>query len=282
MSSDFTPRRVVSLQPSASLILAAIGKLERLVACTKYCVELCPELAALGKTVVSDSWTAKAAEIAAARPDLVIASVPYQEQAVIEILRSGVPFLGFAPKSLTDVYSDIAAIAGIMGVARRGHRVILDMQNEIDSVRTRAQPAKRRRVFCEEWGKPIIASQTWVSELVDAAGGEFIGTPGKQTTAEAVLAEDPDVMIAAWCGAGDRVPLQKIIRDRNWQNMRAVKQGDVYCVRDEFLNTPAPTLVRGLYALAAAIQPAIFPHPSGLRRVTAAISGVAEQTRPVR
>jgi len=65
--------------------------------------------------------------------------------------------------------------------------------------------------------------------------------------------------VAAWCGAGDRVPLEKIVRDRGWAEVRAVREGRVYCIRDEFLNTPAPTLTFGLQALAAAITPNAFP-----------------------
>jgi iron complex transport system substrate-binding protein len=104
-----------------------------------------------------------------------------------------------------------------------------------------------------------------VAELVEAAGGEFIGIPGAQISAEAVLSENPDVLIAAWCGAGDRVPLEKLIRERHWSTTNAAKQGRVYCIRDEFLNTPAPTLMHGLHALAAAILPQDFPQAPGLR-----------------
>jgi iron complex transport system substrate-binding protein len=152
------------------------------------------------------------------------------------------------------------------------------MQGEIERVRaqvrvaeagaTRAAGRKRLSVFCEEWGKPLISSQRWVAELVEAAGGEFLGSPGTQRSAESVLAENPGVVVAAWCGAGDRVPLEKIVRDRGWQQMRAVQTGRVYCVRDEFLNTPGPSLLLGLKALAAAIHPAYFPQPDGLKCIT--------------
>jgi iron complex transport system substrate-binding protein len=262
--ADYTPQRVVSLQPSATLILAEIGLLDRVVACTKYCVDVCPQVVNSGKTIVADSWTAKSAEILAANPDLVIASVPYQEKAVVEILKSGVPFLGFAPKTLADIYKDIAAIAGVMGVSERGTKVIEQMQSEIEGVRVQAQSHKRLRVYCEEWGKPLIASQKWIAELVELAGGVFIGTPGAHTTAEEVAAQDPDLIVAAWCGAGDRVPLNKIVRDRGWLQLRAARNQQVACIRDEFLNTPAPTLVHGLRALAAAIHPDRFPQVPGL------------------
>jgi iron complex transport system substrate-binding protein len=274
---DHTPQRVVSLQPSATVILAAIGRLDRVVACTKYCAEVCPEVATGRREIIADSWTAQSQQIVAARPDLVIAAVPYQERAVAEIMKAGARFLGLAPKTLADIYSDIATIAGIMGMAEQGQRVISEMQSEIEALRAQANGVPRPRVFCEEWGKPLIASQKWVEELVEAAGGEFLGESGVQRSPEAVLCEDPDVVVAAWCGTGDRVPLERIIRDRGWEQMRAAREGRVYCIRDEFLNTPAPTLVRGLRALAAAIDPKRFPQPPGLRCITDARSRLREQ-----
>src|SRR5580692_2845061 len=268
MPSDHTPQRVVSLQPSATVILAAVGELDRVVACTKYCADVCPDVRKQGATIVADSWTASTDQIVAARPDLVIASVPYQEKAVTEILKSGARFLGLAPKTLSDIYADIAAIAGIVGAHDRGEQAIREMQQEIEAVRQQTNGARRVRVFCEEWGKPLICSQSWVAELAAAAGGDFVGSPGKQISAEAVLDEDPDVVVAAWCGAGDRVPLEKIIRNRGWEGMRAAKENRVYCIRDEFLNTPAPTLIYGLRALAAAFHPEDFSQPVGLRCIT--------------
>jgi len=265
---DHTPKRIVSLQPSATVILEAIGKLDHVVACTKYCADVCPEINDREVTIVADSWTASTSQIVAARPDLVIAAVPYQEKAVAEILKSGARFLGLAPKTLADIYTDIATIAGIMGASDRAEPLIEAMHREIEAVRQHTRSSQRPRVFCEEWGKPLICSQPWVAELVAAAGGDFVGSAGKQISAEAVLSENPDVVVAAWCGAGDRVPLEKIIRDRGWTQMRAARENRVYCIRDEFLNTPAPTLIQGLRALAAAIHPEDFPQPPGLRCIS--------------
>jgi len=267
MSSDHTPQRIVSLQPSATVILAAIDKLDRIVACTKYCADVCQEVAQSGRSIIADSWTAQSEEIVRARPDLVIAAVPYQEKALVEILKSEARFLGLAPKTLADIYTDIATIAGIMGVVECGQQVISEMEQGVESVRGEVNDGIRPRVFCEEWGKPLIASQPWVAELVRVAGGEFVGVPGSTTSAETVLSNDPDIVVAAWCGAGDRVPLKKIVQQRGWKEMQAVRQGRVYCIRDEFLNTPAPTLIQCLRALAAAIHPLRFPQPPGLRRI---------------
>jgi iron complex transport system substrate-binding protein len=266
MPTNYFPQRVASLQPSATAVMQELGLLDRLVACTKYCRDICPDAA--DRVLLADSWTAQAGQIRAALPDLVIASVPYQEKAVIEILKSSIPVLLLSPRSLADVYSDIALIAGILGEPQRAAPVIDRMQSEIAAVRDRVPAGPRPRVFCEEWGKPIIRSQQWVAELVEAAGGEFLGEPGQHTTADAVRAASPDVIIAAWCGAGDRVPLEKIIRDRSWEHTPAAKNGHVFCIPDEWLNTPAPTLIDGLHALAAAIHPDLFPAPPRLRRIS--------------
>src|SRR5258705_7106549 len=139
MPADYTPQRVVCLQPSATVILAAIGRLDRVVACTNYCADVCPEVKSSGRTIIADSWTAQSREILAARPDLVIAAVPYQEKAVVEILKAGIRFLGLAPRTLADIYTDVATIAGIVGASERGQSVIAEMQTEIAAVRTQAR-----------------------------------------------------------------------------------------------------------------------------------------------
>lgn len=269
MQFSHTPRRIACLQPSATVILRAIGELDRVVACTKYCADVVPETADGSRIILADSWTADTEQIVAAQPDLVIAAVPYQEKAVAEILKAGCRFLGLAPKTLEDIYTDIATIAGAVGVADRAEDVIADMHRHIDQVRTRAASGRRPRVFCEEWGKPIIASQSWVAELIEAAGGDCLGTPGRQIARAEILRLDPEVIIAAWCGAGDRVPLEKIISERGWQQTSAALNGRVFCIRDEILNTPAPTLLQGIDALAHALHPELFPGTKGIRRISA-------------
>ena len=273
MPENLLPRRIASLQPSVTVTLRDLGLLDRLAACTRYCVDVCPEVRQTGCLVVEDSWSANAEQILAAKPDLVIASVPYRLESVAEIIKVGVPFLGLAPHCLEDVYKDILAIARLVGseepgaAEQRGLELAQRMQQEIENVRQKTAGTAKPLVYCEEWGKPLILSQRWVAELVEAAGGQFFGTPGKQTTEGEVATADPEVVIAAWCGAGDRVPLEKIVARRGWEQTRAAKNGRVYCINDEFLNTPASTLLQGLLALAAAIHPEMFPARSGLRRI---------------
>jgi iron complex transport system substrate-binding protein len=271
MPEPHGPRRIACLQPSATVILASIGELDRVVACTKYCADVVPEVRQGKRLIIADSWTSKADEILAAKPDLVIAAVPYQQAAVAEILKAGVRFLGLAPRTLGDIYADIAMIAAVVGAADRASKVIADMQEAIEDVRRRVASLPLKRVFCEEWGKPLITSQCWVAELVNAAGGVFMGEPGKQVLAEEMMRQDPEVIIAAWCGAGDRVPLAKIVDARGWAETTAARNSQIYCISDELLNTPAPTLIHGLQALAAAIHPKECGNVPGLRSIAYAM-----------
>jgi iron complex transport system substrate-binding protein len=271
------PQRVVSLQPSVTVTLRDLGLLRRVAACTKYCLEVCPELEGAGCMVVDDSWSAKAEEILAARPDIVIASVPYRIESLAEIMKSGVPCLCFSPKSLADVFQDMLHIARLMGEETAGLALVERMEGEIAAVRQKTVGAEKTLVYCEEWGKPLILSQGWVAELVETAGGRFFGQPGKQATEDEVAAANPDVIIAAWCGAGNRVPLEKIVSRRGWDQTKAARNGRVYCVNDEFLNTPASTLLDGLRALAAAVHPEMFQEERGLRRILAQVSSVARE-----
>jgi iron complex transport system substrate-binding protein len=260
------PSRIVSLQPSITVTLAHLGALDRLVACTKYCADVVPEVTR-SRAIVADSWQASSQQILAAKPDLVLAAVPYQVESIVEILKTGIPFVALAPKSLHDVYADTAMIARLVGKEAEGSKMIAAMEAEIAAVRQKRTPLPRKRVYCEEWGKPLIHSQGWVAELIDAAGGAFIGAPGTHTTAETIAAADPDVICMAWCGAGDRVPLERVVEQRNWQSLRAVREGRVYCIPDEYLNTPAITLLAGLRVLAAAIHPDAFPFHPRLRAI---------------
>lgn len=245
-----------------------------LCACTKYCLEAVPELAALGLPVLQDSWSFDRAspgdhpgdleKLLAAKPDLVIASVPYRMESLAAILKSGVPLMALAPHSLADIYADIRLIASV--VHADPAKLVGGMQAAIEAIRAKAAHLHEKDqplVYCEEWGKPLIHSQGWVAELVEAAGGRFVGTPGSHTDAASIAGLDPDVLLFAWCGVRDRVPMARVIEQRGWQNLQAVRTGRVHCIPDEFLNTPAPTLVEGLRCLAGALHPDVHTsHPA--------------------
>jgi iron complex transport system substrate-binding protein len=273
--------RIASLQPSISVILHRLGALDsgtvQLVACTRYCLAQVPALRDRNLAIIHDSWSTTADELLAVRPDLVIASVPYRNESLAAILKAGCPVLALAPHSLADIAQDIRLIAAVAGAPAQGELLVDEMTGAVAQMRLSTAGLPRPRVYCEEWGKPLIHSQLWVRELVEAAGGVFVGEPGAQTTAQAVAASNPDVILAAWCGAGDRVPLEKLAARPGWDHLPAVREGRLYCIPDELLNTPAPTLIDGLRAIASALHPealgtsgairALKQHPSVPARV---------------
>lgn len=281
--------KIISLQPSITIILDRLGCLDSLAACTKYCLEAIPALRERNLPVVHDSWSINEPELLGliekissatdgsgyakqlpGRQVLVMASVPYRLESLAAILKSGIPVLALAPHSLADIYADIQHIARLLNASAQGEALVDEMQSAIESVRTQtANLPSRPLVYCEEWGKPLIHSQQWVAELVQIAGGTFLGAPGATTTAASIAEANPDIIIAAWCGAGNRVPLEKIIPQRDWHQLPAARQGHIYCIADELLNTPAPTLIAGLDALARAIHPEVFgaPQTPSIRRI---------------
>ena len=238
------------------------------MACTKYCVDVCPEVADGSRVIVSDSWTAQAEQILAARPDLVLASVPYQSRRGGRNPegRSAIsrPHTAHPLPTSTPTLPRLPESWALLKRARRSSAACKIASNRFAN---KLPVETKQRVFCEEWGNPIIASELWVAELVQVAGGEFIGQPGKPMTAEDIAAEQPDAIFAAWCGAGDRVPLEKIVEQRGWSELAAVRNGRVFCIQDELLNTPATTVLGGLDAIAWALHPERFPRPSGIRQL---------------
>ena len=146
--SSHSPCRIVCLQPSATVILDAVGALDRVVACTRYCAEVVPAAADGTRVIVNDSWTASTKQIVEAKPDLVIGAVPYQEKAISEILRSGARFLGLAPKTLSDIYTDITVIAGAAEATERGQKVIDAMKRRLEQVRAATATLARPRPSC--------------------------------------------------------------------------------------------------------------------------------------
>ena len=269
--------RIAALQPSISIILDRLDALDTLVACTRYCLEAVPTLAGRPITVVKDSWSCMTEEILAAEPSLVLASVPYRMESLAALLKAGCPVVTLAPHTLSDIYGDIRLLGSIVHRVDAAESLVAEMQQEIAATPARvADDESRPFVYCEEWGKPLIHSQPWVAELVEAAGGRFLGEPAKQTTPEAVAAADPDVMVFAWCGAGNRVPLDRVVAQRGWRDLRATREGRVFCIADEWLNTPAPTLLLGLRALAAALHPSRFDTNERPRTLhTVASAGIA-------
>ncbi len=251
------PPRIVSLAPSVTNILHALGAAECLVGVTRWCPQVAP---VDGLPKLGDCWSVDADAVARLSPCLVIGSVPYRSQVVEGLVARGLRFLATYPRRMDDIYGDIRLLARIVGKEREGERLVGSMKDHLKGLERKASAVtKRPRVYCEVWPNPLRTSERWVEEMVAAAGGEFVPRlPGRQVNGEEVIAADPEIIVLAWAATEDRARPEVVSRRAGWENVRAVRNGTIHVVRDELLNTPGPILMDGLNALAAIIHPEIF------------------------
>ena len=250
--------RIVSLAPSATSILCAIGARRSLVGVTKWCSDVAP---VTGLPKLGDCWHMNSVEpILRLRPTLVIGSVPYKQETVAKLLDQRLNFLAMNPRSLADIYADIRLLGGIAGKSKQASRLVTRMQREFGRIfqnarRLRAGTNSRRpcKVYCEAWPNPRISSPPWVDELIKIAGGQPILKPGARVTDAAVATANPDLIVLAWAAVGDRSKPQHAYNVDAWKNIPAIRSRQVHVIRDEWLNTPGPPLLRGGKELARVI-----------------------------
>lgn len=256
--------RIVSLAPSATSILCALGARRQLVGVTKWCSDVAPvgRLPRLG-----DCWSLDVTAVAKLRPTLIIGSVPYKAEAVARVLEIGVPFLAMNPRSLADVYADIRLLGRITDRPRTADNLIRRMRAAFMKIRHRAAGLKSRpRVYCEAWPNPRITSPPWVTELVEIAGGESVLPCGATVSDEDVARANPDVIVLAWTATGTRAQPKQALENPLWRDVPAVLDRHVHVIRDELLNTPAPVLVEGALALFHLLHPALSTPRRSRRR----------------
>jgi len=249
-----TAHRIVSLAPSVTSILFAIGAQRELVGVSKWCQDVAP----VGRLPrVGDCWKLDVNEVMRLRPTLLIGSVPFAAATVAKLLAQPVAFLALNPRSLVDVEVDIRTLGRLANRAAAGEKLIAKMRQAFREVQRAARTTRahgRARVYCEAWPNPRISSPPWVAELVAIAGGEFVVPAGKRVSDGEVAGADPEVIVLAWTAAGDRVDPSRALRNPAWRNVDAVKNRRVVVIRDELLNTPGPPLMQGLRELFRAIR----------------------------
>lgn len=236
--------RVVSLAPSATSILCAIGAKKELVGVTKWCADVAP---VTGLPELGDCWQMDSIdEILNLNPSLVIGSVPYKQETVAKLLEHRLNFLAMNPRSLADIENDIHLLGRITNRFQHAHRVVKQMRHEFAAIAKRSRLLRKKlRIYCEAWPNPRISSPPWVAEIVKICGGEMVLPPGQKVTDEQVAQAEPDLIVLAWAATGDQAKVEKAYRVAAWKNLPAIRNKRVYVVRDELLNTPGPPLVAG-------------------------------------
>ncbi|MGH9735711.1 MAG: ABC transporter substrate-binding protein [Candidatus Acidiferrales bacterium] len=260
--------RIVSMAPSVTATLFAIGARRDVVGVSKWCKDVAP----IGRLPqVGDCWKLDVADVMKLRPTILIGSVPFSANAVAEIIAQPVAFLALNPRSLADIEANIRTLGWLTNRAPAADRLIARMRRTFDQIANRAahanawtrgsKPARRReppqhrpRVYCEAWPNPRISSPPWVAELVSIAGGEFVTTPGTRVSDEDVASANPDLIVLAWTATGDRADTRRTLSNPAWKATSAVRNSRVVVIPDELLNTPGPPLMQGARALFRAIQ----------------------------
>lgn len=169
------------------------------------------------------------------------------------------------PNALADVWADGLRIAEALGVPEAGEHLLESMQSGIQSVadacRAFNQPSPR--VACVEWQEPLMAAGNWIPELVEMVGGiSLFGEAGQHSpwmTWDALVAVDPDIIIAMPCGFDlprTRSEMHWLTDRPGWSNLRAVREGRVFVTDgNSYFNRPGPRLVESTEMLAEMLYP---------------------------
>lgn len=248
------PQRIVCLTAETTEIAFAVGAGDRVVGVSGYAVRP-PE--ARRKPKVAAFQTAHVPRILALRPDLVLGFSDLQADIAAALIRAGVTVLVTNQRALQETYDAIALIGAAVGEPERGRELAAETRSQIE--RLAVNPPHRPRVYFEEWDDPLISGIAWVSELIELAGGQdiFPELRTRQSAAERVvsagdvIAGDPEVIVASWCGKKAR--LEKIAARPGWEHISAVRNGRLHEIKAPDILQPGPSLVHGAQHLAKII-----------------------------
>lgn len=243
-----TPQRIVSLEPSVTAILYALGQQERLVAVSKYCHRL---VDVGDKPRLPPTWSVDPQALVPFAPDLVIASVPYRAASINALLQAQFDVLLLCPQNLSDVYKHILWLGRLCEVSERAQTLVAEMHSALEKLRP-PQTHPRPRVYYEVWSRPLIAAPGWVADLIDWVGGQCVAVH-RSVSEQDILAADPEIIIVAWPGVEPQRP-DLILQRPGWKGVTAVRHRRVVPVNEIWLNAPGPNLVQGARELATIIQ----------------------------
>jgi len=250
-------RRLISLAPSVTETLFALGLGDRVVGVTTYC-DYPPETATIEK--VGDTQRPNLEKIISLKPDLVIISTASQlEEFVGNLERLGVPVYVNNPTDLGSLLHSIQRLGDVAGVPESASRLVVDLRARINDVHSKVASLRRPRVLLVLSSEPLITAggTTFINDLITEAGGDSISADQKadypQFSLETALARRPEVIFLQAGSPG----LPKQLGDSP-----AVRAGRVYQLDDSILLRPGPRIVHGLEQVARKLHPEAFPGES--------------------
>jgi iron complex transport system substrate-binding protein len=201
--------------------------------------------------------------------DVCAVSLADVEKAVASIVHTSPQIVSLKPNTLEDVWQDIERVGNIFGV---------DSVQILENLEARATICQRKiqglsltelpTVACIEWTDPLMTAANWIPELVNLAGGQsqfsVIGQPSTTVPWETLLKSNPDIIIFMPCGFDlnrTRQEAKLFIQRPDWQKLHASKSGRVYITDgNAFFNRPGPRLADSLEILAEILHPEIFDY----------------------
>ncbi len=295
--------RIVSLLPSATEIVCALGLEDRLVGVTHECdyPSSVRRLPTVTRTLIPTDATSAEIDrlvreqlrtkqalysldlpaLEELRPDLIVTqalcdvcAVAEDEVAAAACSLPGQPdVINLEPQTLTQVFDAIHDVAQAADAARSGREVVAALTARVEAVAaTAAQVQHRPRVALLEWLDPPFSCGHWSPELVQLAGGlEGLGRTGERSRTLSwaeIEAWQPEVVFIACCGFDVERTLEDVSSLQSvgtWRELPAVRSRRVYVADgSQYFNRPGPRLVDSLEILAHALHPALQPLPAGL------------------
>jgi iron complex transport system substrate-binding protein len=283
--------RIVSLLPSATEIVYALGLGESLVGVTHECdfpeaaralpVLTASALPAAGSSAEIDRHVRRSLHAGSSlyaldaellerlAPDLIltqelcqVCAVSYEIVArAAKRLRGDPRVVSLEPSSLEDVYATIETVAGLAGVPERAIAVIAALRARADTLAARVAGRPRPRTLVLEWTDPPMSGGHWTPGLVELAGGlPLLADPGANSRVlewDAIAAADPDVVLVAPCGfdlARTFTAIEELNEIPQWRGLRALHEGRAYAIDgNAFVNRPGPRLIDTAEIFASAI-----------------------------
>jgi iron complex transport system substrate-binding protein len=258
------PQRIVSLAPSNTEILFALGLGDKVVGVTEYCNY--PE-AAKTKPKVGGFSTVDIEKVVSLRPDLVLATQIHSKTIIPALEKLGLTVVALTPSSLTGVLDSITLVGKITGQSKEASELVKDLSTRIKSIADETQKlshAQRPRVFYVTWHDPLMTAGTGTlsNDVISQAGGQNIAsdiTGDKTIDLETVINRDPEVIIVSvGMGTGEDSPWQYIKSESRLKNTQALLTDRVYKIDGDLIHRPGPRIVEALEQMAQFIHPELF------------------------
>jgi len=256
------PVRVVSLAPSLTEIVFALGRGDWLVGVSDFC-DYPPPARALPR--VGGILTPNLERIVQARPGLVLVTAEGNSmEGVAPLTRLGLPVFMVRPEGIRGVLESMAVLGRALQAEARASALAGEILQQLDHIRDRVQGRGRPRVLYLLWANPLmaVAPGTYIHDLMETAGGLNVvqdrTVPYPRIGWEQVLAWAPEVIVLPEHREGERQALPAEMQ-RAWRTVPAVRANRVVSLPSDSIHRPGPRIVEGVERLARAIHPEAFP-----------------------